>query len=92
MHLDFDKSIGLIMSRHQPNTTPVRVVFQPYDHSKVNKLLRDIQDEFGWHGQNWFFKYTEGNSEFLDSWIVDICFVDPKDATLFALKYVGRDD
>jgi hypothetical protein len=70
-------------------TTPVRVVFSPYRHEDVNRMLTNVQDEFGWHGEKWYMRVPEEIKSEVNSWAIDICFSDPRDATYFKLKYLS---
>lgn len=70
-------------------TTRVRVVFSPYKHEDVNIMLRKVQQEFGMHGERWYMRVPEKEVEEVNSWSVEFCFSEPKDATYFKLKYVN---
>lgn len=81
------------MGRPRPTfTTPVRVKFKPYDHTEVNSLLKQLQNEYGWHGIRWYFRSVQDAESEDNSWLIDICFADPQDALIFSLKFQGQRD
>lgn len=78
-----------------PNyTTRIRVVFQPYNHTQVQNLLRTMQMDFGLPGDRWRFVSPDlgdpDPTEDGNAWKVDFWFRDSADAVLFALKYDVR--
>lgn len=75
-------------------TTRVRVVFQPYNHTSVQELLRAMQADFGRPGDRWQFQSPDlgdpDPTEDGNAWKVDFWFLNSQDAVLFALKYNVR--
>lgn len=71
--------------------TRIRVVFQPYNHTQVQNLLRAVQVDFGRPGDRWQFLSPDlgdpDPTEDGNAWKVDFWFQDSADAVLFALKY-----
>ena len=52
-------------------------------------MLRKVQQEFGMHGTRWYMRVPESDNNEVNSWSVEFCFSEPKDATYFKLKYVN---
>ena len=71
-----------------PATTipPIRVVFRPYDHDTVQKLLRAVRREFGSPGERYRFVSPVDSHED-NAWCLDFHFAHAADALIFALKY-----
>ena len=68
-------------------TTSVRVVFPNYSYDRTKELLTKTRRAFGQPGQKWFF-VSSGNDDFAtDEYVVEFHFLNPYDATVFALKY-----
>lgn len=69
-----------------PSPTAVRIVFDPYSYLEVNQYLKSVTQDFGPAKRGrWYFEadpYIEGNTLALKFF-----FNDPKDATMFGLKY-----
>jgi hypothetical protein len=75
----------------RPATTqpPVRVVFRPYDHAAVQKLLRAVRRDFGSPGERYRF-ISPADSHEANAWCLDFHFSNPHDAIIFALRYQGH--
>ncbi len=69
-----------------PNWTNVSLYFEQYQPTVVRTLLLQVQKQFGWHGDTWFFTFNDGHD---NQSTLNFFFQDPHDATLFALKFSG---
>ena len=78
--------IATIRARPPFEHGPYYVLFAPYDYSKVQKFLHLMQDNFGWHNQNWHFQSDDKLAE-PNTWAINLWFKSHYDATIFALKY-----
>ena len=77
-----------------PILTSVRVTFDPYSYHKVQKLLRNVQDEFGPNSggldpgaDDGRWEWTAGDNGEQNSFAMDFWFANPQDAIMFSLKY-----
>lgn len=69
----------------QPPTI-IKIVFDPYDYVEVNQYLRSVSRDFGPARRGrWYFEYAAHTEE--NIWALRFFFSDPRDATLFGLKY-----
>ena len=66
---------------------PIRVVFTPYDHDCVQRLLRRVIKEFGRPGDRWRYLSPDINHPETNSWQLDFFFRNTPDAIMFVLKY-----
>ena len=69
-----------------PSLSTIKIVFDPYNYLEVSRYLREITRDFGPANRGrWYFE-TESYNE-VNTWALKFFFSDPRDATLFGLKY-----
>ena len=68
--------------------TTIRISFDPYSHQDVQKYVRQVYRDFGRDQTRWFYRSANIDDIKENCWELDFVFRDPKDATLFALKYL----
>ena len=84
------------MSESAPFSHRVRYEFVPYSYEQVRDLLREVVLDFGPPGQwpgpgqtrRWQFESVTTPEKGHNEFIMDFCFQDPHDATLFSLKHL----
>jgi len=74
-----------------PNWTTITMPLDDYNPNSIKLLLRKVQEQFGWHGQNWYFNSNFSNLPNLN-YQITFAFKNPHDATIFALKFLERRD
>ena len=77
------------MSDSTQTFSKVRIKFDPYSHSQVQKLLSQVVRDFGHDKTRWYYRSVDPVAESIENnvWILDFCFRDPHDAMMFGLKY-----
>lgn len=69
--------------------TTVTYTFDPYNHSAVQKLIRNVTTEFGNDKSRWYWRPQNVlDFESPNVWPVNFYFRDSIDATLFSLKFI----
>jgi hypothetical protein len=63
------------------------VVFAPYDHDDVQRLLRKVVADFGRPGARWRYRSPDLGEAENNVWQIDFYFANPHDAIIFGLKY-----
>jgi hypothetical protein len=74
-------------STHLFSQPPIRVVFAPYDHGEVQRMLRAVVNDFGRPGHRWRYRSPDLGTEESNVWQLDFHFANPHDAIIFGLKY-----
>jgi hypothetical protein len=73
--------------------TWVRRTWTDYTVDTIPQFHRRIQQDMGWLNRRWGFKIRPMEWDFLNPkeppMVIDYWFEDPRDATVFALKYLG---